>query len=488
MELPGPERTLSLDGFVIPKAWWLFCVLVFAIKFLLLWLDPVPKLFMGDSGTYIQTALTGWIPEDRSYFYGHLVRWLAVWPHSFTPLLLSQTLASSVTAIVFALICIRFFKLSSTLAFVFGFLCALDPLQLVWERYVMTEAFSLLVYVLVLYCSLAYLSDRRLWQLAVVQALSVLLIGFRMSYLLLVQASTVLLPVIAFARCAFPVSRKRPEPRTLQANVLRIGVTHLIVSLAIMFVMHGAYKYANGRLLHREPAYLYSTGDHLAAVWAPVLRPSDATDPRFGEIIRDGDQCNIKRLRARNAQEYAQGCLIKRWREIEPDHRTSERVTRETAMNALRHRPLAIVGLTLLTYMEYWNLRLIWKDARNDLGYGILRDDQIERLVEKFGFRPASKLGAQPLSLLQRYFLTAWPYYFVVVVSPLIWAIATWLSRDRAFALLLFFHASILLLVITALSPQASVRYIQPVSLLTLLSLAICADWVVRKVKPVATH
>jgi len=39
-------------------------------------------------------------------------------------------------------------------------------------------------YVLVLYWSLAYLSDRRLWQLAVVQALSVLLIGFRMSYLL----------------------------------------------------------------------------------------------------------------------------------------------------------------------------------------------------------------------------------------------------------------------------------------------------------------
>ena len=38
----------------------------------------------------------------------------------------------------------------------------------------MTEAFSLLVYVLVLYWSVAYLRDRRLWQLVVVQALSVL--------------------------------------------------------------------------------------------------------------------------------------------------------------------------------------------------------------------------------------------------------------------------------------------------------------------------
>jgi hypothetical protein len=61
-------------------------------------------------------------------------------------------------------------------------MCALDPCQLVWERYVMTETFSLLIYVLVLYWSLAYLRDRRLWQLAIVQALSVLLIGFRMSF------------------------------------------------------------------------------------------------------------------------------------------------------------------------------------------------------------------------------------------------------------------------------------------------------------------
>ena len=239
---------------------------------------------------------------------------------------------------------------------------------------------------------------------------------------------------------------------------------------------------------HREPAYLYSTGNHLAAVWAPALKPSDATDPRFGEIIAYGDQFNIKGLHARNAQEYAEGGLIKRWRDVEGDHRTSERVARKTAINALRHRPLAIVGITVQTYMEYWNLRLIWKYARSDLGYGTLQDDYIQMLAKKFGFRPAKNLRMQPLSLLQRYFLAAWPYYFVVVVSPLICAIAAWLSRDRAFALLLFFHASILLVVVTTLSPQPGIRYVQPISLLTLLGLAVCADWVARRAKTVATH
>ena len=256
-------------------------MLVLAIKLLLLWLDPTPKLFMGDSGSYIWTALTGWIPGDRSYFYGYLVRWLAVWPHSFTPLLVVQALASGATAIVFALICSRFFEMSNRLSFLFGLLCALDPCQLVWERYVMTETFSLLVYVLVLYWSLAYLRDRRLWQLAVVQALSVLLIGFRMSYLLVVQACTILLPLIAFARCALPALRNRSEARAPEAGVLTIGLTHVVASVAMMFVMHGAYKYANGWLSKREPAYLYDAGAHLVAVWAPALEPSDATRSAF---------------------------------------------------------------------------------------------------------------------------------------------------------------------------------------------------------------
>src|ERR1700741_2263439 len=82
------------------KPWYLFSALVVAIKLVLLWLDPTPKFFLGDSWSYIWTSLTGWIPGDRSYFYGYVVRWLAVCPHSFTPLLIVQALASGATAIV----------------------------------------------------------------------------------------------------------------------------------------------------------------------------------------------------------------------------------------------------------------------------------------------------------------------------------------------------------------------------------------------------
>lgn len=476
IEEATPQRNWSPSIWGVANGWRAFCVLVFAIKFLLLWLDSTPKLFMGDSASYIWTALTGWIPPDRSYFYGYLVRWLAVWPHSFTPLLLTQTFASGATAIAFAMICSRCFEMSNAISFLFGMLCAVDPAQLVWERYVMTESFSLFIYLLVLYWSFVYLRNRRIWQLAIVQLLSVVLIGFRMSYLLVVQASTVLLPIIAFAGCVVPMFRNRSQTRGSLTNFLSAGFGHLVTSVALMLVLHGAYKYVNGSLMEREPAYLYDAGVHLAAVWAPALQPSDATDPRFGDIIANGDHFEIHALGRRDSQQFGEGFLIDRWSKIEKDVRNRDRVARETAINALRRHPLDILGLTLKTYMGYWGIRSIQRYATNDLGYGTLSDDQIKMLAERFGFVTMKQLPVRPFSLSQRYFLAALPYYFVLIVSPLICAVATWIGRHRAFALLLFVHASILMLVVTALSPRACIRYLQPVSILTLLSIAICMD------------
>ena len=254
----------------------------------------------------------------------------------------------------------------------------------------------------------------------------------------------------------------------------------------MMFMMHGAYKYVNGWLSNRQSAYLHDAGAHLAAVWAPVLQPSDATDSRFRDLIANGHQFKIDDLTLRNAQHFGEGFLIDRWAKIEKNRRKRNRIARETAMNALRRRPLQIAGLALKTYMGYWGIASIESYAREDLGYGELSDEQLKVLAEKFRFITVKLLPSQPFSLLQRYFLGGWSYYFIVVVSPLTCALATWVSRQRAFVFLLFIHASILMVVITALSPQASVRYLQPVSMLTLLSIAICIDWLAGTARPAA--
>src|SRR5690242_9907304 len=111
------------------RAWWIFVLAIVALKLVLLAADPVPKFYLGDSRSYWWTALTGWIPEDRSYFYGYVIRWVALSLSSFTPLLVLQTLAGSLVAIVLAWICLEIFQLPRWFAFLFGVLCAVDPLQ-----------------------------------------------------------------------------------------------------------------------------------------------------------------------------------------------------------------------------------------------------------------------------------------------------------------------------------------------------------------------
>lgn len=109
-------------------------------------------------------------------------------------------------------------------------------------------------------------------------------------------------------------------------------------------------------------------------------------------------------------------------------------------LGQLTSAPLQISGLALKTYMGYWGIASIQSYARKDLDYGELSDEQLEVFAEKFPFITVKLLLAQPFSLLQRYFLGDWPYYFIVVISPLICALATWVSTLRAFVFLLFVH------------------------------------------------
>ena len=236
--------------------WALFCFSIFALKLLLFAIDPRPKLYMGDSGSYIWTALSGWIPPDRSFFYGYVIRWTALWTESLTCLVVVQVCLSAITCILFSSITRVIFELPARWSYAFGFLCAIDPLQLLSERYVMTETISLFLYAFVIYHSFLYLKTHRLRNLVIVQAVSVLLIGFRMSFLLQVQIDTIILPLMAFAPEVLKRIRRRPHAEASPMSAARICAGHLLLSVTLMFLLHAGYKQANGWLSHREPDYL----------------------------------------------------------------------------------------------------------------------------------------------------------------------------------------------------------------------------------------
>lgn len=469
-------ETLKSDTVPANEAnqWWLFCLLIVLLKFLLLVLDPLPKFFLGDSICYVATALEGWIPDDRSYFYGYVIRLVSLSTGSLTPLLLLQSFISASTALLLAYTCRSMFGLSARASYVMGFICALDPFQLVWERYVMTETISLFFYVAGLYFSFCYLKHRAIRHLVIVQGLWVLLIGFRMSYLLVVQVSTVLLPIIAFAPFLLEQWCKRGGARGDRVSSLRTTFVHLAASVAMMLLFHGVYKQVNGLITGREPAYLYATGLHLLAFWAPLLVPTDASDGRLARIIEQGNEFDIKELTARNDQRFKAGHLVPRWQEEEPDVERANQVAKETALRALWRDPVGVLNLAIRTFAQYWNPKDLRHYATIDLGHNDLTVEHCVMLAEKFDFTTDGRIIGAPPTLLQRFFLLFWPYSYFVLLSPIVGILALYLTQEKPIALVLLLHLVIILAVTFIFTVAPSLRYLQPASVLMLLLVALC--------------
>jgi hypothetical protein len=461
---------------VVDRSWWLFCMAVLAFKFLLLGLDPLPKLYLGDSLSYLETAISGWMPGQRSFVYGYVIRWTSLWTGSLTWLLVLQVFLSIVIALIAAWICRAIFDLPKTLSYLFGFLCSIDPLQLAWERYVMTETCSLFFYALVVQQSFVYLRSRRMVTLLAIQALSVIMISFRMSFLIVAQVNAVALPVIAFF--AEPRPTKPAVGQRWRLQLLKRGAfwRHLAASAATMFLLDQGYQHVNGFLSHREPARLYDTGYFLLAIWAPALQPQDAADPRLAEIIRRGSEFGLRDIALRDGQLFSPGFLVDRWRHAESDPHKSGEIAVRTALNAFYRDPATVIGLAAKTYFAFW----FWSDhpirkiAKFDLGNGTgLTDSERKDLAKWFHWAALPESRRQVQTMTTRYYEAASPYFFLVLLSPVVSLALLFIARNKAYALLLFAHTTVLLASTFLLSLHPDTRFLHPLSFLMLLNLAL---------------
>ena len=77
---PATARRAVPHADAARREWRIALVAVLAIKLAFLLLDPDPRFFMGDSVTYLRTALDGVFPRDRSFTYGALIWLTAVLP------------------------------------------------------------------------------------------------------------------------------------------------------------------------------------------------------------------------------------------------------------------------------------------------------------------------------------------------------------------------------------------------------------------------
>jgi hypothetical protein len=475
------EKTARPAFFAHDSNCWLFCFAIVLLKFLLFALDSSPKFYLGDSISYIWTALTGWIPDDRSYFYGFVIRWTSVWTHSLMSLVTFQVLLGCIIAVIVAWICRVIVDLPEKIAYLFGFLCAIDPLQVTWEHYILTETCSLFFYALVLQQSFVYLRDRRVFNLVLVQFLSVMTVGFRMVFLIPVEVMALALPIIAFVwRGASEQAGDVARWQRFQFLLRREFWQHLVISVAALLLFDQAYQRAYGFLTHREPAHLHAGGYFLLAICAPSLQPQDAADPRLAGIIEHGDEFGLKDSSLRNNQRFIAGYLVDRWRHAEPNRVKAQKIATQTALRAIRRDPFAFVGFAARTYLIllHQTKRFAQWDLNPD---GKLKEAELKYLAERFHWTGPANVGSEPQTPLQWYYVAATPWFLVPMLSPLIALVLLFIAFDKAHAYLLFLHTVVLFAVTLLLSTGPFTRYFQPISLLTLLMMAVAVKSCLRR-------
>ena len=345
----------------------------------------------------------------------------------------------------------------------------------------MTETVSLFFYALVLIFSFLYLKQRCLWQLAIVQILSLVVISFRMSYLLVVQVSAFVLPLIAFLpelRVAF---WKHPSTVSKAFAIKWVGL-HLSFSILLMFVLLQGYRQLNGKLAGREPAFLHNSGLIVLTTWAPVLKPTDSPDPRLSELIAKGDQFRLNDLWSRDGQLYSPRGLVRRWKQIEPNAAISDQVAKQAALNALLHRPMDVVTLGVKTFLHYWNFRHIRRQAKVELRRAVSNwpKKRTWAVATHFNLSPPLPNEVKKYTLLQRYFLRSQPYSYVVLLSPFA-CVGLIFFVSKGYVSLLFLHSWILFGTVTILSKNVSLRYLQPMSLLMILIFAVLVKAVIDR-------
>jgi len=470
------DQTVQTDSLkrISMQNWLIFISFLFAVKYSFYLIDSFPLFFLGDSGSYIHTSLTGWIPPDRSFMYGYVIRILTVYVHSLQPLVIVQILLSIFTAYIMLFSFSYFFKLTPGVVYLLGFLFVIDPYQLLYERSVMTENMSLFILSLYLLVSLFYIKNKNILCLVCYQSIGVVLISFRLSFLPLIWANTILLPILSlsFVRtneqdCVL----KKTMFSTLMTNfskweIPRITV-HLLFSVLILILLHTGYKHINGFLSNKSPNYQYRAGLFLLSDWAPNVKPVDFPISNDRKKIFNNLSRNLNDRRLRSFHRWVEGGLIKTMRHYYPDIVEAERLAWQTAINCLKRDPLGILKLGILTFKDFWDINYLKKCIIVDIGY---RQNPSNPKIKNFmgvvekNFQLNVENYFLRNQVIQKYFLFSWPYILYTLIQPLLLLVLfpTVQKNQRKYFFLIFIAVCQIFCVVVFLSERPVARFLYP--------------------------
>lgn len=449
--------------------WWALASFLGLAKLAVFVLDSNPQFVLGDSMSYLTTAMLGWIPPDRSFVYGFLVYNVTTRARSLSSLVAVQTCAGIVTALVTALILVRFFRAPFFIAAAMAVAVAIEPQQLLYERFVMTESVSTAFFAVFLLLVLKYLHSRKMWVLIAVQVAGVVLIAFRLTYVPLVAATTLIGPFMAY----LPVR-----------NRVQLAV-HLLMSVSLFVGLHTAYKYWNGYLSKLPAAYLYADGYFLIATVSPLVTPADTDVPELVPVLSRplAYASGPNQIISRKAELYLAEGLVARLKEALKDDYQVNVEAKRIAYRVIRRDPFGCIRLAVQTYLLFYSREYMSESMRQEAGMRELEPGQLKILSNYH-------LDARGLpfmkSLTRQYYLASWPFFLLLLHTPVALLLAAALVRPGKRRLLWFLVLITGLQVATVqmLEVEPSTRYLHPVTVPFVIAIGVCATRLFRSHVP----
>lgn len=435
--------------------------LLLAVKLVLLAFDAEVRLFFGDSASYLHSALTGWIPPDRSFLYGFMIRGTALAAHSMLALAVAQSVLGAVTAALLFRIARDDFALPAAVAAVLALALAIEPAQLFYERMVMAESAGTTALAAMICAGLAYVRRPHwLWP-PLWAAFGIVAVALRVSALPLVIGFA-LLPVLVRAVASMP--RMPPSRFAL----------HLLIAIVSTASLHQAYTHWYGRLARTRPDYIEDSGYFRLGLVAPLVTREEVERVGLPSDLLERVGPRLDDPRAREAQIWQPDGLIARVREASAD--PHGRTARKLAAYAVRGDPVGLLRLAWSTSRDYFDPEVVSARIADDVGNRPADDDLVQRLRECCDYDVRGLESRR--GRVARYFVASTPWltacYFGLVPLAVLMLIANW-RRARGAALLLALTA------VGAAASQAlfshivSFRYLHPLPFLLLLCIGATA-------------
>jgi hypothetical protein len=423
---------------------------ILALKVLFLVIDPFPALMFGDSVSYLTTALEKWIPPDRSFIYGYIIRRLTVnfRIHSLMPIVLFQAFLSGIASWLVAVCLVRFFRARFSVAVAFSLLSTIEPMNLMFERFVLPDSLSTSVFAAFTLAVFSYLEKPRWVLLAGVQIISTLLVGLRLNFLPIAIVASLILPLLA------PTLRE--HRRISGYRVILIPVLFSVLCSQGLLL---GYRSLYGHLIGKPPAYSYSDGSFLLAVVVPLVGPADFPSRVDGAAILKQVRYPMSDPNMRAPNHWMEHGLCDVFQKVVGNPDEANILMRETAIHAALRNPLGVAKLAAGLYMDFFDIRELSETLKTEEGQGnYATPEQAMMLQRAFNFDVQNMHFDSATKI---WHANALPWYWVLLTFPIFYFPYLFFQRRRIGPqhLICALFAAIIVLETVALVERVVTRY-----------------------------